>query len=216
MNCVHLCHWQLNTVQQWHFNWTLVHTSFVSCLVPMYRQTLTARATRLESTRSRARLEAENEAYKRETIAKRRRAVGPKNSSDFMRQTIRDRAETREANRVKADLRGSQLPVQAKRATPRRGSLNQPLRGASSEIALSLPLRETTRSCDSNHSAPTSMGIRTGHAGRAGCDGQERPPASTQKVRCSWCFTRDHMFTGAAHSLPLVFKDLQNVRLLCT
>lgn len=167
-------------------------------------QTLTARATRLESTTSRARLEAENEAYKRATIAKRRRALGPKNACDFMRQTIRDREKTREINRIKADLRACQIPVQAEPEIRWRRSLDQPQRGTSSEIALALPLRETTHSRHPNRSAPTSLGTsRASRAGRVDCDEQERPPTSTQKVRFTLCFTRDDMILET-HSLGLV------------
>eukprot|EP00903_Cladosiphon_okamuranus_P009174 g8762.t1 len=79
--------------------------------VSLLSKTLTARATRLESSRSRARLQAENQDYKTATIAKRRRALGPKNASDFMRQTIRDREKTREINRIKAGSQAGQAAM---------------------------------------------------------------------------------------------------------
>lgn len=150
------------------------------------RQTLTARATRLESTSSRARLDAENEAYKRATIAKRRRALGPKNASDFMRQTIRNREKKRELNRIKADSRASRIPLQAESAGCVRNSVDQPPPGASSKIAHILRLRETAHSCHSNGSAPMSSGTsRASSARRAGSGGRKGSPTSTQKVRCT-------------------------------
>lgn len=62
-----------------------------ACVCVRVSQTLTARATRLESSASRVRVAAEKERYRRTSAAKRRRASGPNNMSQFMRETIRNR-----------------------------------------------------------------------------------------------------------------------------
>lgn len=54
-------------------------------------QTLIGRAARLESRASRVHLAAEKERYRRTSASKRRKASGPKNMSEFMRETIRNR-----------------------------------------------------------------------------------------------------------------------------
>lgn len=117
----------------------------------MKLQTLTARATRLESAASRARLAADKEAYKRMIAAKRRRALGPKNKSDFMRQTIRDRERERENNRAKAKVRSvhSRLQAETTHKSPSR-DLREPSRWGSTGLVLALPLREITHSHRSN------------------------------------------------------------------
>lgn len=137
------------------------------------------------------------------TIAKRRRALGPKNASDFMRQTIRDREKTRQENSVKANLQASLIPLHAEAAVRLRRR-NQPPRGASSEIPLIVPLGENTHSCHSNRSAPEWTGTsHSGLAGRAENDGQERSTTSTYKVWCTSAFTRDYMprLCSARHML---------------
>jgi len=140
----------------------------------MKRQTLTARATRLESTASRARLAAEKEAYRRMTVAKRRRALGPKNKSDFMRQTIRDREQEREKNRAREKTRASVSLLRAETIDQgRRRDLVQPSRRGSPGIALALPLNESTYSCRFN-SAPIASGSSRSSHRSSRSDGQEK------------------------------------------
>lgn len=76
----------------------------------MYRQTLTARATRLETSASKARLAANKEAFRTTNVNKRRRDSGPKNASEFMQQTIRNRHN-------KADHKNSHVGERPKQAT---------------------------------------------------------------------------------------------------
>lgn len=144
----------------------------------MKRQTLTARATRLESTASRARLAAEKEAYRRMTVAKRRRALGPKNKSDFMRETIREREQEREKNRTGAKTQASHSLLRADTAGKSRSRhLDEPSSLGSSGTALALPLRESTHSHRFN-SASIPVGSSQSSHGSSRSDGQETDPPS--------------------------------------
>ncbi|CAN0125154.1 unnamed protein product [Ectocarpus sp. 4 AP-2014] len=118
-------------------------------------KTLTARATRLESTASKVRLAAEKEAYRRATVEKRRRALGPKNSSDFMSQTLRDRKKVRESNRLRAEGRRPGTPMLAESAAECRRVTRHPTQGPLLEISLQFRLGE---SAHDNHSTHSSLG----------------------------------------------------------
>lgn len=90
-------------------------------------QTLIGRATRLESSASRIRLAAEKEIYRRTSAAKRRRASGPKNMSEFMRETIRNRksqGKTRVAARHKSQDRPDTLAHPDNRDRFQKGNNN--------------------------------------------------------------------------------------------
>lgn len=167
------------------------------------RQTLTARATRLESTSSKVRLAAEKEAYRRMTVAKRRRAQGPKNASDFMRQTIRDREESREKNRVRAERRAANTQLQAESAVICLGGvLDQPTqRGTSSGGRLASPFRESTHSHYGNRPTPTSSvgSSCAGHSRSIASDRRERPQISTRKVWYDRC-RHLHIFGAVVQS----------------
>lgn len=142
-------------------------------LVLFMLQTLTARATRLESTASRARLAAEKEAYRRATVEKRRRALGPKNSSDFMSQTLRDREKARESNRLRAERRRPGMPVPAESAAVCRRGTRRPKQGPLSEISLQFRFRE---SAHDNHSSHSSLG------GSLACGSGAGPPQRMVKL----------------------------------
>ncbi|CAN0327836.1 unnamed protein product, partial [Hapterophycus canaliculatus] len=135
--------------------------------VSLLSKTLTARATRLESMANRARLAAEKEAYRRMTIARRRRALGPKNASEFMRQTLRDRDKARESNKVEVERRttGMSLLVESR---PSSGILVRAAQRDMSKPALDLLFRESTHALDPDHflltpaDSPQACGSRDG------------------------------------------------------
>ncbi|CAM9403292.1 unnamed protein product [Pylaiella littoralis] len=183
--------------------------------VSLLSKTLTARATRLESTASRARLANEKEAYHTMTVAKRRRAQGPKNVSDFMRQTIRDREKSREKNRVRAERRAAKIPLKVESGVIcRSGTLDQPLlQGASSGTRPSSPFRKNTSSSHSNRSAPMSSmdSSRASRARSPASDGRDRPLTSiceTQKRNSA----SNRSFTPRVDHLDL--EDDDDIRVL--
>ncbi|CAM9371358.1 unnamed protein product [Ectocarpus sp. 6 AP-2014] len=136
-------------------------------------KTLTARATRLESTASKARLAAEKEAYRRATVEKRRRALGPKNSSDFMSQTLRDREKARENNRLRAERRRLGTPVLAESAAVCRRGTRRAKQGPLSEISLQFRFGE---SAHDNYSTHSSLGGSLAHGSGA------EPPQRTEQT----------------------------------
>ncbi|CAM9386795.1 unnamed protein product [Ectocarpus sp. 13 AM-2016] len=136
-------------------------------------KTLTARATRLESTASKARLAAEKEAYRRETVEKRRRALSPKNSSDFMRQTLRDREQARESNRLRVERRRPGTPVLEESAAVCRRGTRRPKQGPLSDISLQLRFGESDHDV---HSICSSLGDSLAHGSGAG------PPQRTEQT----------------------------------
>ncbi|CAN0527698.1 unnamed protein product [Ectocarpus sp. 12 AP-2014] len=136
-------------------------------------KTLTARATRLESTASKARLAAEKEAYRRATVEKRRRALGPKNSSDFISQTLRDREKVRESNRLRAEGRRPGTSKLAESAAVCRKGTRHPPQGSLSEISLQFRFGE---SAHDNHSTHSSLGGSLAHGSGAG------PPQRTEQI----------------------------------
>lgn len=123
---------------------------------------------------------AEKEAYRRMTVAKRRKALGPKNTSDFMRQTIRDREQEREKNRTRATIRASHSLLRAETADKSRSrDLDEPSRWGSSATALSLPLREITHSHRFNSA---SIGSSRSSQRSSRSDGQEKNPLKVNRT----------------------------------
>lgn len=90
------------------------------------------------------------------TVAKRRRALGPKNASEFMWQTIRDREKARERNKGRVERRATDtsLLADSNRSNER---LLRPAPRCMSKPALDLPLRESMRGPDPDSSSPTPM-----------------------------------------------------------
>lgn len=130
---------------------------------PIYRQTLTARATRLETSASKARLAADKEAFRTTSVNKRRRDSGPKNISQFMRQTIRnrhnqagDKKDTEE--RLKQSTARTELPFSedAVVACPTRAVFHPRRQGPWSSTPSLLPQRADARACSIEGSTPPS------------------------------------------------------------
>lgn len=83
-----------------HFCYTISDLS--SRYFVIFHQTLSARATRLESSVSKVRLAAEKESLWRIAQAKRHRATGPKNATEFMKSTLLDRESRANAAKARA------------------------------------------------------------------------------------------------------------------
>ena len=132
----------------------------IRCVCSFYRQTLTARATRLETSASKARLAADKEAFRTTTVNKRQRDSGPKNASEFMRQTIRNRHNKfqhknhKEERFIEAAGR-TELPFSGDAVTYPSRAVFQPRRqGPWSSTPSLLPQRGDDRACGIIGSTP--------------------------------------------------------------
>ncbi|CAM9554481.1 unnamed protein product, partial [Scytosiphon promiscuus] len=153
-------------------------TPALSCTaVSLLSKTLNARATRLESTASRARLAAEKETYRRMTIAKRRRARGPKNTSEFMRQTIRDRENERGRNKSTCmeDKRTADCTCSLIQTNCSSNVFARPAERSTSKPAPVFPSRQSAHSPKSHQSPLTS------EDGPQACDFESRSPPDKEE-----------------------------------
>lgn len=142
------------------------------CIVPPWynRQTLAARAIRLESSARRVQLEAEKEMYRAMTVAKRRRASGPKNVSEFMRQTIRNREKRQERCAARGQRRSTTRALQFADTAPRMRVFSTP----------DLPRME--RTCPKSAPPPVDHGRSHGRARSAGANRRHASLESSRKV----------------------------------
>lgn len=123
-------------------------------------QTLTARATRLESIASKVHLAAEREAHRTKTAAKRRRESGPKNAYEFMRQTLRDREIiVQENNRLRAERERFNASRLADAAVCPSRALFRPGRESCPRKAPGLSPRKSSQACSSECSTRLNMAL---------------------------------------------------------